>query len=163
MSELARWEPFNDMLKLSTAMDQLFNSAFVPASQRGIQQLPIDVFENEDAFTLYAVVPGIDPNELDITVNERTVSIKGSWKHPEAPQGATFHLREWGTGRFERTIQFPLPLEADAVQAQYESGILTLTLPKAESVKPRRISVQNRTEQFESTAQPALQEQAVAA
>jgi HSP20 family protein len=162
MTNMTRWEPFNDMLKLSTAMDQLFNSAFVPAFGRGSQTLPVDVFEREDAYTVQVVVPGIDPNDLDITVNDQALTIKGEWKQAELPQGATFPLRERSTGRFERTIQFPLSLNADAVQARYEHGILMLTLPKAESVKPRRIAVQSQPRQIETTAQPEVEEQVAA-
>ena len=163
MTNLTRWEPFNDMLKLNTVMDQLFNNAVVPAFGRSSQTPPIDVIENEDAFTVQVLVPGINPNDLDITVNDQTLTIRGEWKQSELPEGTTFHLRERSTGRFERTIQFPLPLNADAVQAQYEHGILALTLPKAEGVKPRRISVQSQPRQIETTEQPALEEQAVAA
>jgi len=165
MTNLNQWEPLNDMLKLNTALDQLFNSAFVPAVGSRTQTLSIDVVEHEDVFTVQAVVPGINPNDLDITVNDQTLIIKGEWKQPEFPKGTTFHLRERGVGRFERTIRFPLPLNADAVQAQYEHGILTLNLPKVEQVKPRRINIQSQPRQLETTRQeqPQLEEQAVAA
>lgn len=165
MTNLSRWEPFNDMLKLSTAMDQLFSTAFVPTVGRSTQTLSIDVVEREDVFTVQAVVPGINPDDLDITVSDHTLTIKGEWKQPEFPKGTTFHLHERSTGRFERTIQFPLPLNGDNVQAQYEHGILTLNLPKAEQAKPRRISVQSQPQQFESTRQEQrqLEEQAIGA
>jgi len=163
MSNRSSWKPLTSMVALSTAMDQLFNSAYLPSAVRGSQWLPIDMLENEDAFTLHVVVPGIDPNNLDITVNDRSLTIRGTWQQPELPQGATFHLYEWGTGQFERTVQFPVQLACDAVQAQYASGILTLTLPKVEAVKPRRISIQGQAQQLETDAQPELEEQAVGA
>lgn len=163
MTNLTRWEPFNDMLKLSTAMDHLFNSAVVPGFGRDSETLPIDVVESAEGFTVHAIVPGIAPQDLDISVNDQILTIKGEWKQPELPQGTTFHVRERGTGRFERTIRFPLPLNADAVQAQYEHGILTLNLPKAEMVKPRRINVQSQPRQLETTEQPVLEQQQVAA
>jgi len=163
MTNLTRWEPFNDVLKLNTALDQLFKSAVVPTFGLGNQSLPIDIIENENAYTMQVVVPGINPNDLDITVNDQTLTIRGEWKQSELPEGTTFHLRERSTGLFQRTVRFPLSLNADAVQAQYEHGILSLTLPKAESVKPRRISVQSQPRQIETMQQPVLEEQQVAA
>jgi len=167
MTNLTRWDPFNEMLTVSTAMDQLLNSAVVPSRGRiSGTSLPIDVIENEDAFIVKAVVPGIHPDDLDIQVNDQILTLRGEWKQPEAHQGTTFHLRERAGGRFERTLQLPLPVNVDAVQAQYECGILTLTLPKTESVKPRRITVQSlqgQPRQLEGSSAPQLEEQQVAA
>ena len=165
MTNMTRWDPFNDVLKLNTAMDQLLNSAFVPSFMRtSPASLPIDVIENDDAFIVKAVIPGINPQDLDIQVSDQVVTLRGQWQESAAPQGATFHLRERATGRFERTFQLPLPVNTDAVEAQYEYGILTLTLPKAEVVKPRRITVQTaQPRQLEAAPMQALQEQQVGA
>ena len=167
MTNLTRWDPFNEMLTLGTAMDRLLNSAFVPSQGRIFgMSLPIDVIENEDVFTVQAVVPGINPDDLDIQVNDQIVTLRGEWKQPEAAEGTTFHLRERAGGRFERTIQLPLPINVDGVQAHYEYGILTLTLPKAEAVKPRHITVQSgqsQSRQIEGKSAPQLEEQQVAA
>lgn len=157
MTNLARWDPFNDMLKLSTLMDQLLANAFVPMERLGrTARLPIDVAENDEGYIVQAVVPGVDPNKLEIILDGQVLTIRGEWPQPQVPEGVTFHLRERGSGRFERSIQFPLPVEADKVQTHYENGILTLHLPKAEAVKPRRITVQAApTRQLEASAQPA--------
>jgi len=163
MTNFARWEPVNDMLKVNTALDQLFTNAFVPAFGLSSQSVAVDIIENEHAYTAQVVVPGINPDDLDIMVNDQTLTIKGQWKQPELPDGTSFHLRERSTGSFQRTIRFPLSLNADAVQAHYEHGILTLTLPKTESVKPRRISLQSQPRQIETAQQLALEERQVAA
>ncbi len=160
-----RWDPFRDMLTLSTAMDQLLNSAFVPATRRPgrlLGQAPgiaWDVAEEDEAYIVRAVLPGINPDDLDIEVSDQTLMIRGEFKEHAVPEGARYHLRELGTGRFERSMQFPLPLNADAVEAHYENGILTLRLPKAEAVKPRRITVQGQPRQIEAQATPVQQKQ----
>lgn len=151
MTSLTRWEPVMDVLTLRRAMEQLFDSAFVSDLARSSNSLPLDVVESEQGYLVQVVVPGIHPHDLDITVNDQTLTIKGEWKAAESPTSPTFHLRERITGRFERSIQFPLPLNVDGVQAKYEYGILTLSLPKTKAVKRRRISVQSQGRRVEST------------
>jgi HSP20 family protein len=161
---MSRWDPFRDMFALSTAMDQLLNSAFIPAPRMGryLRQAPgiaWDVAEEDEAYIVRAVLPGINANDLDIEVNNQSLTIRGEFKEQAIPEGARYYLRELGTGRFERSMQFPLPLNADAVEARYENGILTLRLPKAEAVKPRRITVQGQPRQIEAQATPVQGEQ----
>lgn len=151
MTNLTRWEPFNEVMRLSSVMDQLFNNAFVPLTSIGRQPvIPIDVYENDEGYLVQAVVPGINPDQLDIQLDNQVLTIRGEWPQPQ--EGVTFHLRERATGRFERSIELPLPVNAEGVQARYEDGILTLQLPKAESVKPRRISIQASPKQLMDAA-----------
>lgn len=146
-------------------MDQLFNSAFVPATGRTgrwLGQAPgvaWDVAEEEDSYLVRAIIPGINPDDLDIAVDNQTLTLRGEFKEQALPEGARYYLRELGAGRFERSMQFPLPINADAVEAHYENGILTLRLPKAEAAKPRRITVQSQPRQIEAQATSAQQEQ----
>ncbi len=163
MTDLTRWDPFNEMMRLSTVMEQLFNNAFVPLTGVGRQpSIPIDVFENDEGYIVQAVAPGINPDQLDIQLNDQVLTIRGEWPQPQAQEGVTFHLRERATGRFERSIELPLPVNADGVQARYEYGILTLQLPKAESVRPRRISVQAQPKQLTDAAEPMRAKEAAA-
>jgi HSP20 family protein len=164
MTNLSLWNPVQDMLKLSTAMDQLLNNAFVQGTTRMAQQLlPVDVAENDEAYIVEVAVPGIHPEDIDIEVNQQMLTIRGEWKHTNVPENATYHLREQRSGRFQRSIRFPLPLNADNVEAHCEHGVLTLRLPKAELVKPRRISVTGGPRQIEGQSTPVLEEQQVAA
>ena len=151
MTDITRWTPFDDMLKLNTAMQQLFNNSFVPTFNRaGNASLPLDVAETDEAYIVQAVVPGINTDSLDIEVKEQALTIRGEWKRVEQPKDATYHLKERPSGRFERRLQLPLPLNADGVQATYEDGVLTLALPKAEAAKPRKIAIQNQPRQLEA-------------
>jgi HSP20 family protein len=149
-----RWDPFRDVMTLNTAMDSLLRDAFVPA-RAGSVQLPSiawNVAESADAFWVHAAVPGVQPDQLDLIINEQSLTIRGEVPAPAVPEGAQFRLQEWGTQRFERSLQFAVPLHADAVQAHYEQGILTLYLPKAETAKPRRITIQRQAQQLEGHA-----------
>ena len=86
-------------------------------------------------------MPGVDPADLDISFSENTLTIQGERQAENVDENAKWHLRERHTGRFMRSIALPAAINADNISADYEDGVLTLTLPKAEEVKPRRIAV----------------------
>ena len=148
MANIVRWDPFREMVTLREAMDSLFENAMITPLTGGQQQmggnLPLDVTENEDNFVVKASVPGIDPNDLDITVNADVLTIKGEMKAEQEKQGERYHLRERRWGSFTRSINLPAPVKADAVEADYHNGVLTLTLPKTEEVKPKRITIKGQ-------------------
>lgn len=146
MSNLTRWDPFGDMLTLRDAMNQLFEDSFVnPArmTSGNALSMPLDVSETEDAFIVEAVIPGVKPNDLDITLQDNVLSITAETRQEqqEGEKRANYHRLERRYGRVSRAISLPTMVKADAVQARLENGILRLEVPKAEEVKPRRISV----------------------
>ena len=151
-----RWDPFREATTLNLAMDSLLRDAFVPARAGSAQLHSIawNVAEDAEAFWVYATVPGVQPDQLDLIVNEQSLTIRGEVPAPALPAGAQVRLQEWGAQRFERSLQFAVPLNADAVQASYDQGILTLYLPKAEAAKPRRITIQHQPQQIEAHATP---------
>ena len=102
---------------------------------------PVNVWEDADAFFVEAELPGLKQEDLHVAVTHRTqVTIQGERKSDEALQG-TWHRRERGFGRFQRSFTLPAAIDADKVEARLENGVLKLTLPKAEEAKPRRIAV----------------------
>lgn len=105
--------------------------------------LPLDVVENEDEFVVKASIPGIQPDELDITFTNHTLTIKGEVKREEDIEESRYHLRERRYGRFERSIYLPTDVEADKIEASYNAGVLSLRLPKSEEVKPKRIAIKS--------------------
>ena len=149
-----RWDPFREAMTLSSAMDSLLRDAFVPtrAGSAQVHSIAWNVAEGQEAFWVHAAIPGVQPDQLDLIVNEQSLTIRGEVPAPTLPEGAQYRLQEWGTHRFERSLQFAVPLNADAVQASYEQSILTLYLPKAEAAKPRRITIQSRPQQIEAQA-----------
>ncbi len=141
---LNRYDPFQEMMTLRRAVDRLFDSTtnsesgWQPASAWG---LALDVIENQDAFMVKASIPGINPDDLEITYNNDTLTIKGEIKADETVEEAAYHLRERRFGTFSRSLILPYKVNADAIEAAYHAGVLTLTLPKAEEVKPKRIAI----------------------
>jgi len=149
---LARWDPFRDMMVMRNQMDRLLNDWSSPGTEYGEgagswQQLPLDVSESNDAYTVIASIPGMNPEDLDISVQNNTLTIRGESKSEQERQGERWHIRERRMGQFQRTIALPNNVNANQVGASYENGVLTLTLPKSEEAKPRRISVQQGSQQ----------------
>ena len=141
---MARWSPMQELPTLRDAMDQLFAQSVVRPNGwagNGFQAtLPLDVYAEGDNFVIEAALPGVDPDAVNVSVLANQVTISGEYP-TAAPEGRQYLFRERGTGRFERTIYLPTDLNADQTEARYEHGMLRLVLPKAESAKPRRISL----------------------
>jgi HSP20 family protein len=104
--------------------------------------MPLDVTENEESFVIKAALPGVDPEDVEITLNDNVLTIRGetSQEH-EHEQANRYHLREHRYGSFMRSIALPSSIERENVQASCENGILRIQLPKSAAAKPRRISI----------------------
>jgi HSP20 family protein len=143
MANVTRWNPVRDMISLREAMDQLFSDAYLRSrdyrTQPAAWQLPVDAYANEDAIVLTADVPGLKPEELEVTLEGDTLTIRGELK--SRPEDRNYLLRERATGHFERVLTINTPIDSGKVEATFEDGVLTLTLPKAEAVKPKQIAV----------------------
>jgi HSP20 family protein len=109
------------------------------APQR-VARLPLDAYATEDAFVLVANLPGVNPEAVEITFEGEELTIRGAFG-PQ-PENVEFLKRELYHGSFERRLTFNVPVNADAIEATYELGVLTLRVPKAEAIKPKLIKVQ---------------------
>jgi len=126
------------------AMDRLFDDALSTPSgdwEPASWNLALDVLEDENEFQVKASVPGIKPEDLDITYNNNTLTIKGEVKQEYESEEGKYHLRERRFGSFARSLTLPSNVNADQIGADYEDGVLTLHLPKSEEAKPKRIEV----------------------
>ena len=147
MANLSRWDPFNDMVSLRDVMDQLFENALVGFGPSGGNQgrsgwyVPVDVTETDDSFVVEASLPGLNPDDLNITVQENVLTIAGEAGGENEKKEQRYHLRERRWGSFSRSITLPTVVNASDVQAEYTNGVLRLTLPKAEEAKPKRIQI----------------------
>jgi len=141
------WNLFREMDALWREVDDIFRVNHVP------QQLEASLWagggfprmalkEMDDKVVAEALIPGIDPKQLDISVMRTTLSIAGE-RALERPEQATWHRRERSSGRFMRTLDLPADIDADKVSADYAHGVLKITLPKAESAKPKRIEIKS--------------------
>jgi HSP20 family protein len=140
---LTRWDPFQEMLNLRRTVDRLFDNASQDHdwAQSTPWGLAVDVVENKDDFIVKASVPGINPDELDISYVEDTLTIKGEIKSENEVKENQYHLRERRYGTFSRSVTLPTKIKGDAIEASYQNGVITLRLPKAEEVKPKRIAI----------------------
>jgi HSP20 family protein len=142
---IERWDPFREAISLRDAMNTLFQESFVRpgnlSATNGHSTLPLDVSETEDAFVVKASLPGIKPDDVQITVQGDMLTIRGESKEEEEKKDERWHVRERRFGSFQRSVSLPTPVNSDAAQARYEHGVLTLTLPKSEAAKPRQIKI----------------------
>jgi HSP20 family protein len=131
------------MMTLREAMDRLFDDAFTrPLSLREIWSVPaVDMYQTDDDLVVKAALPGIKIDEVQINITGDVLTLKGEMKQEEEKQEKAWHIREQRFGSFERSIALPTNVVADKAKAEFENGILTITLPKADEVKPRTITV----------------------
>ncbi len=138
---LARWDPWRDFMSLKEAMDKLFEESFVRTSRIiAPATAPADVWETDGDVVIQVALPGVDPSKLDVSVTGDSVTIKGEVP-PEPEEGRTYHLCEIRRGSFSRTFRLPVAVDPDKAKAEYTHGVLKLTVPKAEALRPRQIKV----------------------
>lgn len=150
---LARWDPFQEMLSLRNTVDRLFETTLndLNATTRPLALgLALDVIEHPDAFEVKASVPGVKPEDLEITFTDNVLTIKGEIKAEEEVKDARYHLRERRYGTFARSLSLGARVQGDAIEARYDNGVLTLTLPKSEEVKPKRIQIQGAAKMIDA-------------
>ena len=146
MSSLIRWEPLRDFVSLRDAMDRLFEDSFV-TPQRGwlaplrAADLAMDLYETNDEVVVKATLPGVKPEEVDITITGNTLTIRGESKQENEIKEENYIRRERRSGSFSRSVTLPGGLKSDKAEATFEDGVLTLKIPKSEEIKPKSIKV----------------------
>lgn len=148
MSNLTR-RGGRETLSLREAMDRLLADSFVRFGEfpfsSGNEPAPLlNVRETSEAVIVEAALPGIKPDDLNVSITGDVLTIKGEMRHAQQQQG-TYHRQEWHYASFERSVSLPVQIDADRAQSAYQNGVLTLTLPKTEAVKPRRVQIKAHT------------------
>jgi HSP20 family protein len=145
---LTRWEPFREIVSLREAMDRMFDEGFIrpfrawPHRFDGeLGGVPLDMYETEEALVIKASVPGVKTEDIDITVTGNMLTIKGEFRKEEEGKRGTVHFEEREYGRFQRSVSLPNTVNPDKARAEFEAGVLKLTLPKIEEAKPKHIEV----------------------
>ena len=144
MTTITRWDPVQDMLSLREAMNQLFEESVVnpTVARRGQGLTPaLDLSETPDAYIVELSVPGLKAENLEITMENSILTVKGEIKQETEEKKRNYHRVERRYGSFVRTVGLPTTVKADAITANLTDGILRLDIPKAEEVKPRKINV----------------------
>jgi HSP20 family protein len=134
------------VLSLRDAMDRLFEQSFTPFTralngEAGFQHSPTNLWEDGDRYHLHMLVPGVDLSTVDITATNGTLIVSGKTVSPQ-PSEAKALYQEWGGLQFRRQFQLPAGFDAEKCEATYKDGVLTVTVPKPERIKPKSIKVQ---------------------
>lgn len=142
---ITRWEPFSELMSLRDAMDRLFEESFVrPSRLLGMPAagtVPVDMYQQDGNLVVKAPIPGVKPEDIDITVVGDTLTIKGETKEEKEVKEENVIRRERRFGAFSRSVSLPSPVDTSKANATFENGVLTLTLPIAEEAKPKTIQV----------------------
>ena len=143
---IVRWEPFRDLVATQRDFDRLFREAFSPMFGEGEVSTrtwapPVDIYETDENLVLKAELPGIDPNNVEIRVEDNSLYLKGERKFEKEVKEQNYHRVERSYGTFTRTFSLPSSIDADKVTANYKEGVLTLTMPKREEAKPKTIKI----------------------
>jgi len=146
MANIVRWEPFRDLISLREAMDRLFEESFIRPRAGwlvplGAEALAVDMYETDQDVVVKSSVAGVKPEDIDITITGDTLTIKGETKAEEKIERENYVRQERRYGAFSRSLTLPTTIVAEQAKAEFENGVLTLTLPKAEEVKPKTIKV----------------------
>ena len=128
---------------LRKEMDRLFEDFAGNGGPQGLERWApsMDVSETPEALVVKAEVPGVDPKEVEISVSGDTLTLKGEKKEEKEEKGKTWHRIERSYGSFFRSVTLPAPVDADRIAAEVRDGVLTITLPKTEKAKTKRIEV----------------------
>jgi HSP20 family protein len=143
---VTRWDPFGDLFSIQNEMNQLFGRVFgqQPGLGRGGQRLwapALDIAERPDAYLVTVELPGVKPEDLDITLESGVLTVQGERRFQDESQDQQWHRVERRYGAFRRSITLPSQAQADKVEASFEHGVLHITVPKTEAAMPKRIEV----------------------
>lgn len=139
---LVRLQPFHEMETLRRQMDRVFDElAQVNPDRPNVWSPAIELHDRENSLILRAEIPGVEGKDLDIQVTREAVSISGEHRYEKQTEEKGFYHSEFRYGKFQRTIQLPVPIQNDKVEAEFKNGILTLTLPKLEELQRKVVKV----------------------
>jgi len=146
MAGIVRWDPFREMARFQDRMNRLFDETWSRGHRdedfvTGAWAPAIDVRESTDALEIQAELPGIEPKDVEVSVENGVLTLKGNRAFEKAAEGETYHRVERVYGAFERSFTLPTNVDPSKINAVYRHGVLHLTLPKREEAKPKAIAI----------------------
>jgi HSP20 family protein len=140
------WDPITDLVTMQQAMDRLFEDSLArrtPGWRRGegVAALPLDVYSTAEDLVIQASVPGLNPDDVEITIEGESLTIKGETRAPL--DNVEYQIQERHYGPFSRTVTLNIPVQAEQAEAFFDKGVLTLTIPKAQAIRPKVIKVRS--------------------
>jgi HSP20 family protein len=148
MANLIRWDPFREISSMRETMDRLFDEGFsrpLTAALWDAAAMPaMDLYQTADSVVVKMAVPGVQPEDIQVSAANGVLTIRGEVKEEKEEKEKTYHLRERRYGAFSRSVALPIQANADKAEAEFDNGVLTLTIPKAEEAKPKAITVKSK-------------------
>ncbi len=148
MASVIRWAPVRELDGMCNAIDRLYDEGFPGPLTRALWDIPsapgMDLYQTDEAVVVKMGLPGVEPGDIQVSVNDGVLTIRGEVKEEKEEQAKTYHLRERRYGAFRRSVNLPSSVDVEKSDAQFENGVLTLTLPKAEEAKPKTIAVKSK-------------------
>lgn len=143
MSTLIRWSPLREMAEMQGAMDRIFDDTWrtVWSAGQSNTSLILDVYESNEAYTVFADIPGVTQENISITLNQNVLTLSVEVPKYTLQEGQRALMVERAPGQFTRSITLPRPIDSEQVEAVYENGVLTLTLPVSPEAQPKQIPV----------------------
>jgi HSP20 family protein len=141
---MSRWDPFRDLMSIQNELNQLFGRTFGGEGERvrGADWVPpLDVHETSDRFVITVELPGLSPEDVDISMEDNVLTLTGERRFYSDRSGDEFRRIERRYGTFARSLTLPATADASAIEASFDAGVLTVTVPKREEAKPRKIQV----------------------
>lgn len=143
---IVRWDPFRDLMNLQDEVNRLFRRSFFrglePASEAVATWAPaLDMYETDDKLVVEAELPGLDAKDVEISLEDDILHIKGERKFSSEVKEENYHRIERAYGLFERTIPLPRKIDEDKVTATVSNGVLRIEMPKAEEAKPKKVPI----------------------
>jgi HSP20 family protein len=143
MANLIRFEPMREMVRMSDAMDRLFDNLYGRGWRDGdlFESPSVDMYQTENDIVVKASLPGMKADDIQISVVGDVLTLRGEVHAEEEINEASYHIHERRSGSFARSLPLPTSVQSDRAKAEFENGVLTLTLPKAEEMRPKTITV----------------------
>jgi HSP20 family protein len=154
MADITRWDPFRDLVSIQDELNRLFGRTYGGAERApygGVELTrsgatgswvpPLDVFETGDTLVVKVELPGIDPEAVEVSVEDSTLTVSGSREFRQETEEQNYHRIERRYGAFSRSLRLPQTADAEKVDARFDKGVLTIEVPKREEAKPRRIEI----------------------
>lgn len=146
MTNLIRWQPFRESRRMHDMLDQMMDRTLPSWWADGVSSghLALDLYQTDDDVVVKANVPGMKPEDIEISVSGDTLTIQGELSEELESDEAQYLLRERRYASFARSVTLPSSVETDKASAEFKNGVLVLTLPKVEEVKPKRIAIKTK-------------------
>jgi len=147
---IVRWEPFRDLVSIQDRMNRIFDEAFHGGRHGGEEDWalggswapPVDIYEKDGTLVLKAELPGVDAKDVDVRVENNVLTLRGQRNFDQETKRESYHRVERAYGSFSRSFTLPSVVDTQNIKAEFEDGVLQVTLPKREEAKPKQIQIQ---------------------